>query len=148
MTRSSRPSQNNAPMHCSGFFFDSKKGDLATLGTKRKDDFEPYWQDGKDWLCTVEFLPTDDPEAWLQAAEFCLDGHATNEEASGSKSEREVPQHGCTAGRKKTSRANQYVARCSWDVWNDIQTNQRRLAQGKLVDAILPGGRCREANQT
>ena len=29
------------------------------LGTKRKDDFEPYWQDEKDWLCIVEFLPTD-----------------------------------------------------------------------------------------
>jgi hypothetical protein len=27
------------------------------LGTKRKDDFEPYWQDEKDWLCIVEFLP-------------------------------------------------------------------------------------------
>ena len=28
----------------------------------RKDDFEPYWQDETDWLSTVEFLPTDDPE--------------------------------------------------------------------------------------
>ena len=28
------------------------------LGTKRKDDFEPYWQDQKDWLCEEknEFL--------------------------------------------------------------------------------------------
>jgi len=33
------------------------------LGTKRNDDFEPYWQDEKDWLCIVEFLPTDNPEA-------------------------------------------------------------------------------------
>jgi hypothetical protein len=33
------------------------------VGTKCKDDFEPYWQDAKDWLCIVEFLPTDDPEA-------------------------------------------------------------------------------------
>jgi hypothetical protein len=32
------------------------------LRTNRKDDFEPYWQDETDWLCTVEFL-TDDPEA-------------------------------------------------------------------------------------
>ena len=42
--------------------FDPKlweKGDLAMLGTKRKDDFAPYWQDEKDWLCIVEFLPTD-----------------------------------------------------------------------------------------
>jgi hypothetical protein len=28
------------------------------LGTKDKDDFEPYWQDEKDWLCIVELLPT------------------------------------------------------------------------------------------
>jgi hypothetical protein len=40
------------------------------LGTKRKHDFEPYWQDGKDWLCTVGFLPTDDPEARLYSAEI------------------------------------------------------------------------------
>lgn len=24
------------------------------LGTKRKDDFEPYWQNEKDWLCIVD----------------------------------------------------------------------------------------------
>jgi hypothetical protein len=29
--------------------------DLAIVRTKRKDDWEPYWQDEKDWLCTVEF---------------------------------------------------------------------------------------------
>ena len=40
------------------------------LGTKRKDDFEPYWQDEKDWLCIVEFLPTDNPEARLFAADI------------------------------------------------------------------------------
>ena len=37
---------------------------------ERKDDFEPYWQDEKDWLCIVEFLPTDNPEARLFAAEI------------------------------------------------------------------------------
>ena len=42
---------------------------LTTLGTKRKEDFEPYWQDEKNWLCTVEFLPSDDPEARLFAAD-------------------------------------------------------------------------------
>jgi hypothetical protein len=40
------------------------------LGTKRKDDFEPYWQDEKDWLCIVEFLPTDNPEARPFAADI------------------------------------------------------------------------------
>jgi hypothetical protein len=34
-----------------------EKGDLAVLGTKHKDDFEPFWQDEKGWLCIVEFLP-------------------------------------------------------------------------------------------
>jgi hypothetical protein len=40
------------------------------MATKRKGDFEPYWQDEKDWLCTVEFLPTDDSEARLFAADI------------------------------------------------------------------------------
>jgi hypothetical protein len=40
------------------------------LGTKRKDDFEPYWQDEKDWLCIVELLPTDNPEARLFSADI------------------------------------------------------------------------------
>src|SRR5260370_40851230 len=40
------------------------------LGTKRKDDLEPYWEDETDWLCIVEFLPTDNPEARLFAADI------------------------------------------------------------------------------
>jgi hypothetical protein len=40
------------------------------LGTKHKNDFEPYRQDEKDWLCIVEFLPTDNPEARLFAADI------------------------------------------------------------------------------
>ena len=40
------------------------------MGTKRKDDFERYWQVEKNWLCTVEFLPTDDPEARLFAGDI------------------------------------------------------------------------------
>jgi hypothetical protein len=27
------------------------------MGSKLKDDFEPYWDDEKDWLRTVEFRP-------------------------------------------------------------------------------------------
>jgi hypothetical protein len=34
----------------------------------RQHDIEPYWQDEDDWLCTVEFLPSDDPEGQLLAA--------------------------------------------------------------------------------
>jgi hypothetical protein len=33
------------------------------MGSKLKDDFEPFWDEEKEWLCTVEFLPRDDPEA-------------------------------------------------------------------------------------
>jgi hypothetical protein len=40
------------------------------LGAKRKHDIELYWQDEKDWLCIVEFLPTDNPEARLFAADI------------------------------------------------------------------------------
>src|SRR5436305_1809665 len=40
------------------------------MGSNLKDDFEPYWDDEKDWLCTVEFLPRDDPEARSFSAEI------------------------------------------------------------------------------
>src|SRR5436853_523638 len=33
-----------------------------------KHDLEPYWRDETDWLCTVEFLPTDDREARVFAS--------------------------------------------------------------------------------
>jgi len=36
----------------------------------RQQEIEPYWQDEDDWLCTVEFLPTDDPEGRLFAADI------------------------------------------------------------------------------
>jgi len=32
-------------------------------------DIEPYWQDEEDWLCTIEFLPKDDPEGRSFGAE-------------------------------------------------------------------------------
>jgi hypothetical protein len=40
------------------------------LRTKRKHDSEPYSQEEKDWLGIVEFLPTDNPEARLFAADI------------------------------------------------------------------------------
>jgi hypothetical protein len=46
-----------------------KLGDLSILRTNR-DVLEPYWQDEMGWLCTVEFLPTDNPEARLFAADI------------------------------------------------------------------------------
>ena len=47
-----------------------EKADLAILGTKLRDDFEPHWLDERDWLCIVEFLPTDNAEARLFAADI------------------------------------------------------------------------------
>ena len=37
---------------------------------KRQHDIEPYWQDEDDWLCTVEFLPSDDLEGRVFAADI------------------------------------------------------------------------------
>ena len=31
---------------------------------------EPYWQDEGDWLCTVEFLPRNDPEGRVFGADI------------------------------------------------------------------------------
>ena len=40
------------------------------MGTRRKHDFEPCWQDEKDCLCTVGFLLTNDPVARLYSADI------------------------------------------------------------------------------
>jgi hypothetical protein len=36
----------------------------------RQHDIEPYWQHEDDWLCTVEFLPSDDLEGRVFAADI------------------------------------------------------------------------------
>ncbi len=36
----------------------------------RQHEVDPYWQDEEDWLCTVEFLPGDDPEGRLFGADI------------------------------------------------------------------------------
>jgi hypothetical protein len=36
----------------------------------RQHDVEPYWQDEDEWLCTVEFLPSDDLEGRVFAADI------------------------------------------------------------------------------
>ena len=36
----------------------------------RQYEIEPYWQNEDDWLCIVEFLPTDNPAARLFAADI------------------------------------------------------------------------------
>jgi hypothetical protein len=32
-------------------------------------EIEPYWKDDDNWLCTVELLPSDDPETRPLAAQ-------------------------------------------------------------------------------
>ena len=49
------------------------------MGTKHKDDVEPYGLDEKNWLCIVEFLPTDNPGARLFAADII--GHRVGYES-------------------------------------------------------------------
>ena len=41
-------------------------------------DIEPYWKDEDDWLCTVKFLPSNDPEGRVFGADIigCLLGYA------------------------------------------------------------------------
>ena len=36
----------------------------------RQHETEPYWQAEDDWLCTIEFLPGDDPEGRLFGADI------------------------------------------------------------------------------
>src|ERR1700674_4866555 len=43
---------------------------VETESMNRQRDIEPYWQDEDDWLCTIEFLPSDDPEGRLFAADI------------------------------------------------------------------------------
>jgi hypothetical protein len=45
------------------FEADLQELETSTMGSKLKDHFEPYWDDEKDCLSIVEFLPRDDPEA-------------------------------------------------------------------------------------
>jgi hypothetical protein len=41
-----------------------------TESMNRQHEIEPYWQDEDDWLCTVEFLPSNDPEGRVFAADI------------------------------------------------------------------------------
>jgi hypothetical protein len=43
---------------------------VETESINRQHDIEPYWQDEDDWLCTVEFLPSDDLERRVFAADI------------------------------------------------------------------------------
>jgi hypothetical protein len=44
-----------------GYEFE-KCGFNETERMNQQHDVEPHWQDEDDWLCTVEFLPSNDPE--------------------------------------------------------------------------------------
>ena len=36
----------------------------------RQHEIEPYWRYEDDWLCTIEFLPGDDPEGRVFGADI------------------------------------------------------------------------------
>ncbi len=36
----------------------------------RQHEIEPHWKNEDDWLCTIEFLPGDDPEGRLFGADI------------------------------------------------------------------------------
>ena len=39
-----------------------KNGNSTSWKYDQQRDIEPYWQAEDNWLCTVEFLPSNDPE--------------------------------------------------------------------------------------
>jgi hypothetical protein len=43
---------------------------VETESMNRQHDIKPYWQDEDDWLCMVEFLPSDDLEGRVFAADM------------------------------------------------------------------------------
>jgi hypothetical protein len=43
---------------------------VETESMNRRHDIEPYWQEEGDWVCTVEFLPSDDLEGRMFAADI------------------------------------------------------------------------------
>src|ERR1700747_3029618 len=43
---------------------------ISGLRMKLRHEIEPYWQNEDDWLCTIEFLPGDDPEGRLFGADI------------------------------------------------------------------------------
>ena len=55
--------------------------DLAEYRMNRQCDIEPYWQDEEAWLCTIGFLPGDDPEAWGKPSATCFGYSQFNEYA-------------------------------------------------------------------
>jgi hypothetical protein len=50
--------------------FRDRAFDAVPLVCRADTVFEPYWLEEKDWLCIVEFLPTDNQEARLFAADI------------------------------------------------------------------------------
>lgn len=59
-----------------------KNGNSTSWKYDQQRDIEPYWQAEDNWLCTVEFLPSNAPEdravaadrrlsVWLRTADEC-----------------------------------------------------------------------------
>ena len=105
------------------------------LGTKDKVDFEPYWQDEKDWLCIVEFLPTDNPEARLFAADIIgyLVGYAnlTNTSSLALLGDPDASAYELLFSFSSPGEKNEFLnlVRSNEDMGKDYIMSLRRLAE-------------------
>src|SRR5271165_1162967 len=119
------------------------------LGTKRKDDFEPYWQDEKDWLCIVEFLPTDNPEARLFAADIIgyLVGYAnlTNTRVLALLGDPDTSAYELLFSFSSTEEKNEFLnlVRSNEDMGNDYVTEltpptTKEIRNARPLATVLP----------
>jgi hypothetical protein len=120
------------------------------LRTNRKDDFEPYWQDETDWLCTVEFLPTDDPEARLFAADIigylCGYAHLTNTRSLAPLGDPDASAYELLFSFASTSEKDQFLnlVRSNEDLGNDYIENDfmypstEEIRNARPLAAVLP----------
>ena len=98
------------------------------MRTNRKDVLEPYWQDETDWLCTVEFLPTDNPEARLFAdiiGYLCGYAHLTNTRSLAILGDPDASAYELLSSFASTSEKDQFLdlVRSNEDLGNDYIEN-------------------------
>ncbi len=125
-------------------------GDLSILRTNRKDVLEPYWQDETDWLCTVEFLPTDDPEARLFAADIigylCGYAHLTNTRSLALLGDPDASAHELLFSFASSTDKDQFLdlVRSNEDLGNDYIENDfgppttEEIRNARPLAAVLP----------
>jgi hypothetical protein len=123
---------------------------LTILRTNRIQNLEPYWQDENDWLCTVEFLPTDDPVARRFAADIIgyLFGyaHLTNARSLALLGNPEASAYELLFSFASTSEKDQFLdlVRSNEDLGNDYIENDfmypstEEIRNASPLAAVLP----------